>query len=249
MQRYFLFFQYKGSRYHGWQIQPNAQSVQSEMENALGILFQKKVPLVAAGRTDTGVHAKLMVAHFDSDDKIVNKNFIFKLNNLLPKDISIKGLSLVKPDFHARFDAISRTYEYHLSFVKHPFLEDLYCKISAPLDFNKMNEAAKKLIGKRDFSCFSKTHTQTFTNDCEITKAEWFQKDDLWVFEIRANRFLRNMVRAIVGTLIEVGQGKRDVNSMEALIASKNRSSAGPSMSANGLFLTEIEYPKEGFLD
>jgi len=248
MYRYFLFFQYKGSKYHGWQVQPNAHSVQAEMEAAIQIVFQKDIPLVAAGRTDTGVHAKQMVAHFELDEIIVTKDFIFHLNNILPSDISIDGLSVVKPDFHARFDAISRTYEYHIAPKKHPFLEGLFYRVSFDLDFEKMNLAAKDLLGKNDFSCFSKSKTQTYTNDCEILKAEWYQKGDLWVFEVKANRFLRNMVRAMVGTLIEIGQGKRPADSMKDVIASKNRSVAGVSVPAEGLFLTQIEYPEEGFL-
>ncbi len=247
MIRYFVFFQYRGTNYHGWQIQPNAHTVQAEMENAWQVYFQSKIPLSAAGRTDTGVHAKEMVAHFEVESSIQKSSFIFRLNNMLPSDISIYDLKEVQPEFHARFDACNRSYEYHLSDQKDVFAEGNYYRTSKKLDFEKMNQAAKSLIGKNDFSCFSKSKTQTFTNDCEIYRAAWVKKENHWVFEIKANRFLRNMVRAIVGTLLEVGQGKRDEDSLTDLIASKNRSNAGVSVPAEGLFLTCIEYPKEGF--
>lgn len=247
MKRYFVFFQFKGTNYHGWQIQPNANTVQAEMEKVWQTYFQKVVPITAAGRTDTGVHAKEMVAHFEVEEEVEMSDFIFRINNMLADDISIDSIREVETDFHARFDASKRTYEYYLSAQKKVFAIGNYHRTSKKLDFEKMNRAAQFLLGAKDFSCFSKSKTQTFTNDCEIFKAEWIKNGEYWIFEIQANRFLRNMVRAIVGTLIEVGQGRRDEKSIEELIQSKNRSKAGVSVPAEGLYLTSIEYPDQGF--
>jgi tRNA pseudouridine38-40 synthase len=249
MKRYFLFFQYKGSNYHGWQIQPNARSVQEEMQKAMGILFKKDIELVGAGRTDTGVHARLMVAHFDYDEDLDKVELVYRLNSILSKDIAVLKVHKVKEAFHARFDAISRTYQYTVSLQKDPFSEDQAHRLFKTPDFELMNKACFFLLGEKDFSCFSKAHTQTFTNNCHIYSAGWFQKGDLWVFEIKANRFLRNMVRAIVGTMLEIGEGRRSVDSINELIAGKNRSEAGFSVPAKGLFLTQIEYPEEGFIE
>jgi len=243
--RYFLTFQYKGTAYHGWQIQPNAKTVQEELQQAMEVILREKVELTAAGRTDTGVHAKRMVAHFDCDENLVIDKIKFKLNSYLGKDISILGLRAVSSDAHARFDALSRTYHYKIHFSKNPFLKEFSYRIPFDLDFIKMNEAASLLLGKKDFSCFSKSNTQTYTNDCEIFKAEWKKENDFWCFEIKANRFLRNMVRAIVGTLIEIGQGKRSVESLKELIDSKDRSAAGSSVPAHGLYLIDIDYPNK----
>ncbi|MBD99203.1 MAG: tRNA pseudouridine(38-40) synthase TruA [Verrucomicrobia bacterium] len=249
MLRYFIYVQYNGTDYHGWQIQPNAVTIQEVFQKALATFFQKEVDLVAAGRTDSGVHATEMVAHFDFDHPLDAKDVLFHLNHLLPKDISIYDIKEVKPEFHARFDARSRTYNYFLSSQKSPFKQDQYYYFHRPLDISKMNQAAKTLMGEHDFSCFSKSKTQTFTNLCTITEARWReQMEESWVFEISANRFLRNMVRSIVGTLIEVGEGKRSVESMTELIASKDRKNAGVSVPASGLFLTKIDYPSEGFI-
>lgn len=247
MHRYFIFFKFKGTDFHGWQIQPNAKTVQEELQNAMSLLLQKGIEIVGAGRTDTGVHAKEMVAHFSLDDKIVIEDFKFRLNNVLSHSISINDLIAVSPEAHARFDAISRTYHYYIHHKKDAFLHDTSYRFSQNLDVDLMNKAAEKLIGKADFSCFSKSNTQTFTNDCEITKAIWIKKENQLIFEITANRFLRNMVRAIVGTLLEVGEGKRSVDSIPDLIKSKDRSMAGTSVPACGLFLSQIEYPEELF--
>lgn len=249
MNRYFLFFQYKGSNYHGWQIQPNARSIQEEIQEALALLFKKEVELLGAGRTDTGVHARVMVAHFDLEEELDKEVFVYRLNSILSKDIAVLGLRKVKEAFHARFDALSRTYQYVVSLQKDPFSEEQAHRLFKAPDFDAMNKACFFLLGEKDFSCFSKAHTQTFTNNCHVYSAKWFQKGDLWVFEIKANRFLRNMVRAIVGTLLEIGEGKRSVESIEELIAGKNRSEAGFSVPAKGLFLTQIEYPEEGFIE
>ncbi|MDC1451183.1 tRNA pseudouridine(38-40) synthase TruA [Vicingaceae bacterium] len=247
-RRYFIYLSFKGTDFHGWQIQPNGNSVQQELENSLGVLLQEKVAVLGAGRTDAGVHAKLMIAHFETDKNIVIDKFIYNLNNVLCSSISIISLREVKVDFHARFDAINRTYHYSISPEKNPFQFDLTHQYKQQINIELMNSAAKLLLGKKDFSCFSKSKTQTFTNDCQVLKAEWTKEEDLFVFEIKANRFLRNMVRAVVGTLLEVNEGKRSVESITELIASKNRSNAGVSVPAKGLFLVDIEYPATGFI-
>ncbi len=247
-RRYFIYLSFKGTGFHGWQIQPNGTSVQQELENALGILLQEKVAVSGAGRTDAGVHAKLMIAHFETDKNIVNDKFIYNLNNVLCNSISIISLREVKSDFHARFDALNRTYHYCISPQKDPFHFDLTHQYKHQINIELMNSAAKLLLGKKDFSCFSKSKTQTFTKDCEVLNAEWKKRGDLFVFEIKANRFLRNMVRAVVGTLLEVNEGKRSIEGIPELIASKNRSDAGVSVPAKGLFLVDIEYPATGFI-
>jgi tRNA pseudouridine38-40 synthase len=239
---------FKGTDFHGWQVQPNGRSVQGELEKALRTLLQEKIALSGAGRTDTGVHAKCMIAHFDTDQNIVNDNFIFNLNNLLVDSISIDSLREVKFDFHARFDAISRTYQYVITPKKDPFQSEFAHRYTKKMDIDSMNIAAKKMLGERDFSCFSKSKTQTYTNNCNLQKAEWRERDGLFIFEIKANRFLRNMVRAIVGTLLEVNEGKRTMESIPELLESKNRSNAGVSAPAKGLYLVDIEYPSKGFI-
>jgi tRNA pseudouridine38-40 synthase len=247
-RRYFIYLSFNGTTFHGWQIQPNGNSVQEELEKALSTLLQEKIAVVGAGRTDAGVHAKLMVAHFETDNNFVIDKFIYNLNNMLPKFISILGLREVDLDFHARFDALSRTYEYHITPNKDPFKAEISHFYKRKMDLNLMNNAAQQLLGKKDFSCFSKSKTQTFTNDCDLQKAEWTEKNGLFIFEIKANRFLRNMVRAVVGTLLEVNEGRRNAESIPELIASKNRSNAGVSVPAKGLFLVDIEYPSKGFI-
>lgn len=247
-RRYFIYLSFKGTNFHGWQVQPNGNSVQEDLEKALSILLQEKTPVMGAGRTDAGVHAKLMIAHFDTDKIIVIDRFIFNLNNILSQFISIKDLREVKLDFHARFAAISRTYHYIITPIKDPFQSEFAHRYSKSMDINKMNFAANLLLGERDFSCFSKSKTQTFTNDCNLQKAEWQEKNGLFIFEIKANRFLRNMVRAVVGTLLEVNEGKREIDSIPNLLDTKDRSNAGVSVPAKGLYLVNIEYPSEGFI-
>lgn len=248
MKRYFLFIRFKGTDYNGWQTQPNGKTVQEEIEKSLATLFQVSVPIMGAGRTDSGVHACCMVAHFDLELEFNQENLLFHINNMLPESIAIYKIKEVQPNFHARFAAKSRTYHYFLSSEKDPFNVDLTAKTSKLLDLKAMNKAAKLLLGVHDFSCFSKSKTQTFTNNCEITKAVWTVNKKGIRFEVTANRFLRNMVRAIVGTLIEVGEGKREVSSIPELLESKNRSKAGTSVPAKGLFLVHIEYPEQGFI-
>lgn len=246
MRRYFIQLAYNGSNYHGWQIQPNAISVQEKVEEAMTTYFGRTINIIAAGRTDTGVHAKKMFVHFDWGDHIESKVLTYKLNAILPKDIVIEDVIEVNKSAHARFDALERTYEYRLSTKDSPFYLNLQYRHFAALDFDKMNQAAQLLLGEKDFSCFSKSKTQTYTNICVIKEAKWIQiEDGLYQFNITANRFLRNMVRAIVGTLIAIGEGKKSVEYIEELIKSKDRSNAGSSVPAHGLYLTDIIYPQE----
>lgn len=249
MQRYFIDLAYDGTSYHGWQIQPNGASVQACLEKALSTLLRREVGVTGAGRTDAGVHASLMVAHFDADGPLDGAFLTDKLNRLLPPDISVRRLRAVKPDAHARFDATSRTYKYFVTTVKRPFDRRFRCRLFRLPDFGRMNEAARTLFDYTDFTSFSKLHTDVKTNNCHVMLAEWSQTDDAtWVFTIRADRFLRNMVRAVVGTLLEVGYGKMDVDGFRRVIEEKDRSRAGTSMPANALFLVDITYPDELFL-
>lgn len=254
MQRYFLYFAYDGARYHGWQIQPNGISVQETLQDALAVVLRQSVTVTGAGRTDTGVHARLMVAHFDfeyaddADKRIDGAWLTDKLNRLLPPDIAVSKVIPVAPDAHARFDALSRTYHYYLHVGKSPFLRAYSCRLYKALDFERMNEAAKVLFDYIDFTSFSKVNTDTKTNNCKIMKAEWVQiGEQEWRFEIKADRFLRNMVRAIVGTLVEVGRGKLTVEGFREVIEGKNRCGAGESMPGNALFLVDVEYPERCF--
>ena len=246
MSRFFIQIKYRGTNYHGWQLQPNANSVQAEINKALSTLFQEDINVTGAGRTDTGVHAQEFFAHFDTQQLFDLKKYCFKLNCMLPQDIACVELQKVPSDLHARFSASKRTYEYWITPQKNPFLMDGAYFFHHPLNVNAMNAAAQMLIRKADFSCFSKSNTDTFTNDCHITQASWELKNDLLVFTISSDRFLRNMVRAIVGTLLEVGLGKVEVTEMENIIASKDRSKAGSSVPAHGLYLTNIKYPDNG---
>lgn len=247
--RYFADLAFKGTNYHGWQKQENANSVQSEIESALAKALGEEIEVVGAGRTDTGVHACQMILHFETETSFETEALVFKLNSILPLDISFKSIWVVREDLHARFSATSRTYQYHLSQNKDPFRQELSYYFRHQIDLQKMNQAAEFLKGHHDFSSFSKSNTQTFTNNCEIKYAHWTEKKGgLWIFEIKADRFLRNMVRAIVGTLIEVGQGKREVDSIEGLIAAKDRKRAGYSVPAEGLYLCRIDYPQDSFI-
>ena len=247
--RFFLEFSYAGTHYHGWQRQPNALSVQEVMENALGTLLKTPTPLVAAGRTDTGVHARQMIAHFDGDlAGATHQHFVYQLNQFLHQDIAIQSLQEVQPDAHARFDALSRTYEYHIAKEKIPFGNELQYLVKQPLDLDEMNEGAALLLEYEDFECFSKSHTDVKTFLCKISHATWTNSEKGYTFTITANRFLRNMVRAIVGTLVEIGLKKKKVEDLHQIIKNKNRSEAGYSVPAQGLFLTRIEYPKNIYL-
>ena len=240
--RYFIELSYNGKNYHGWQIQPDAISIQEKINNALSTVYQKDIQIVGAGRTDTGVHASQMFAHFDID-KLVDDNLEFKLNSILPNDIFIKAIFLVDDEKHARFDALSRSYEYKIWLGRNPFLLDFSWQIhSQKPNVTLMNEAAKLLLDYEDFESFSKVKTNVHTFNCNVTEAFWVQKDNQLTFHISANRFLRNMVRAIVGTLLDVGLDKISISDFKNIIESKNRSNAGLSVPAKGLFLTQIKY-------
>ena len=240
--RYFIELSYNGKNYHGWQIQPDAISVQEKLNNAISTIFQEKIEVVGAGRTDAGVHASQMFAHFNID-KELQKELVFKLNSILPNDIAVQQVFLVDDEKHARFDALSRSYEYKIWLGRNPFLLDFSWQIhSQKPDVNLMNKAAKLLLEYTNFQTFSKVKTEVYTFNCDVTEAFWVQKDNELTFHISANRFLRNMVRAIVGTLIDVGLKKISVEDFRKIIESKNRGNAGLSVPAKGLFLTNIKY-------
>lgn len=243
--RYFIELAYKGTNYHGWQYQPNAASVQETLNKALSILLKTDIDTVGAGRTDTGVHAKQMFAHFDCETEIDIPHVVHKLNAFLPKDIVVFNIIKVTDQAHARFNATKRTYEYHIQTTKDAFENDDSWLYQSPLDMDKMNEACKLLFKYNDYECFSKTNTDVRTFNCVIFAAEWKQNGNKIVFSISADRFLRNMVRAIVGTMINIGTGKINGSDFEKIIKSKDRSEAGFSVPAHGLYLTEIEYDTE----
>lgn len=240
--RYFIELAYNGKNYHGWQSQPDAKSVQETLTQALSLLLKTNLEIVGAGRTDTGVHAKQMYAHFDFESKINTSQLTNKLNSFLPKDIVIFNIIEVEEQAHARFDATKRTYEYHIHTFKDAFEYEGSWYYKNYLDVEKMNQACLILFKHTDFECFSKTNTDVRTFNCEIMEANWKQNGNKLVFTISADRFLRNMVRAIVGTLVNVGLGKIDLYDFEKIIESKNRSKAGFSVPAHGLYLTKVEY-------
>lgn len=243
-QRYFLQLSYKGTRYHGWQVQPNAVSVQQVVEKALSTLLRENVAVVGAGRTDTGVHASYFILHFDLSKPIPdNFDVVYKLNSFLPEDIAVQRFWPVNNEAHARFSAISRTYHYYITQEKDPFSIDTTFRITLPLDVDKMILAAKVLFDYEDFTSFSRLHTDVKTNNCKISRAEWKREGDKLIFVIQADRFLRNMVRAIVGTLLEAGKGKITIEDFRKIIESKDRGAAGASAPAQGLFLVDIGYP------
>lgn len=248
MARYFLQLSYKGTSYHGWQIQPNAHTVQAEIQQGLSTILRKKVDIMGSGRTDTGVHARVQVAHFDFEEQLDTDQIVHKLNGILPIDISINACAAVKPEAHTRFDAIERSYHYFINQRKSPFLADESYYFSYNLDIELMNAAAKELLGEQDFESFSKVKTEVNNFICNISKAEWFMQNDQLVFHVRANRFLRGMVRALVGTLIQVGQKKLTIEEFKTVIKNKNRESAGRAVPPHGLFLTEVKYPQEIYL-
>ena len=249
MNRYFIYLGYNGKNFSGWQVQPNGITVQQCIEEALATLLRQPVPIVGAGRTDAGVHARTMIAHFDWEEPIADLPFLAeKLNRLLPKDIAIYRIVPVRPEAHARFDATSRTYKYYVTTRKDPFNYELVYRMTGKLDFDAMNEACKVLFDFVDFTSFSKLHTDVKTNNCRITHAVWTLTGNDLVFEITADRFLRNMVRAIVGTLVEVGRGKLSIKDFRSVIEARDRCKAGTSAPGNALFLTGITYPEELFL-
>jgi tRNA pseudouridine38-40 synthase len=247
--RYFIRIRYRGTAYHGWQMQPNAITVQEVLDEAMSKILREPISTLGCGRTDTGVHASDFYAHFDVSLPIENLDFILqRLSAMRLKGIQICEIIPVPENAHARFDAISRTYEYRISLTQDPFIEGLTHYIHTPINVEVMNEATQYLLGKNDFSAFSKSNTQVFTNNCDIKFAHWKKDDQLLVFTIKADRFLRNMVRAIVGTMLEIGQGKIAPADMAEIIKSGDRSNAGMSVAAQGLFLTKVEYP-EGYFD
>jgi len=268
-QRYFIELAYNGTNYHGWQTQPNAITVQQLLDKALSTILRTPIETTGAGRTDTGVHARQLFAHFDlmedgsgeMEDGVGGNNTSSILpktssltrgvNALLPYDISVKRVIPVHAEAHARFDATQRSYQYHVHFEKDPFLHNMSWLVRDFPDVDLMNQAAQIIMEYTDFSSFSKSNTQVFTNNCKITRAEWVMENNKLVFHISADRFLRNMVRAIVGTLMAVGKGDIPPEAVRDIIESKNRSNAGTSVPACGLYLTEVRYPyitTEGYI-
>ncbi len=241
--RYFITFSYDGTAYHGWQIQPHSVSVQEEIQKALSTLLRMPMEVVGAGRTDTGVHARKMFAHFDSEYELECPQLVYKLNKLLPRDIAVQQVERVDDDMHARFSAKSRTYHYYVHLDKNPFLRSYSWQVYGNPDFELMNRAAAVLMEYTDFTSFSKVNTDTKTNDCTITEARWDRvADGQWRFTITANRFLRNMVRAIVGTLMEVGRGRMTIEQLRNVVDAKDRCRAGDSVPGNALFLVDVKY-------
>jgi tRNA pseudouridine38-40 synthase len=247
MQRYFVKLCYKGTHYHGWQYQPNALSVQEVIEKAFSIILQEKIEVTGAGRTDTGVHASFYVLHFDSDNTSIEERLVAKMNSILPCDIAINSIHKVPDEAHARYSALSRTYRYFIHQNKNPFLADTSFYFRRNLDIARMNEASQVLYKISDFTSFSKLHSDVKTNFCRIFHAKWGQENEQIIFTVKADRFLRNMVRALVGTILEVGLGKITTEEFTQIIHKKNRSAAGVSVPAAGLFLTDIEYPDFGW--
>ncbi len=247
-KRYFIELAYNGKNFHGWQIQPNGITVQETLQNAFELLLKQKADIIGCGRTDTGVHARQFFAHVDLDLEKTNlniENLTYKLNNFLNNDIVIFRIFNVNETAHSRFDALSRTYEYRLRLEKYPFDQEYtYQSNFTRIDFEMMNKAASLLFNYQDFTSFSKTGTDVKTNNCKIIQAEWKKENDVWIFTIKADRFLRNMVRAIVGTLLDVGSGKIDLENFKQIIESKNRSNAGWSVPSHGLALVKLEYPE-----
>ncbi len=249
--RYFIKFSYNGTNYHGWQLQPGITTVQDVLESSLSVILKENVSLTGAGRTDTGVHAKIFYAHFDSEQQprfFTENNIVFKLNCMLPHDIAVDSILLVKDKAHARYDAISRTYQYIIERKKNPFTQNLAYYYNGKLDFEIMELATGKLFNHSDFTSFSKSNTQVNNNICQIMDAKWYEQGSQWIFEITANRFLRGMVRAVVGTLIEIGRGKLPLEDFEKIIESKDRQKAGYMVPGYGLYLADISYPGHIFI-
>ncbi len=246
--RYFFEISYNGSNYHGWQSQSNALGIQQKVEEALTQLFREKISIVGSGRTDTGVHCKQQFFHADINKEFDVDNLIIRLNSFLPKDIAIRSIKKVKPEASARYDAFERSYEYHITRVKDPLREGLAFYYFKSIDLPALQLAASLLVGKHDFECFSKVKTDVNHFICDVTLAEWNQKGDLLVFTITANRFLRGMVRAIVGTLLDTGTGKISLEDFKSILKSKDRKKAGMNAPPEGLFLMSVKYPKSIFI-
>ena len=243
VKRYFIWLSYDGTNYHGWQVQPNGISVQGELQRVLSTLLRQDISITGAGRTDAGVHARVMAAHFDFEGDIDCQQLAYKMNRMLSGDIVISRIEEVAPDLHARFSATERTYHYYIHTRKDPFLRHYSCEIHYPLDFAAMNEAGRILTTYEDFGAFCKAHSDVKTTLCHVTRAEWIQTgENTWYFVITANRFLRNMVRAVVGTLVDVGRGRLSLENFRKVIEGKKRSDAGDSMPGNALFLEDVKY-------
>jgi tRNA pseudouridine38-40 synthase len=243
--RYFIEFSYRGTAYNGWQKQNNALGIQEVLETALAKVLRMPIELTGSSRTDTGVHAEQQFAHFDLPEAVDNTDLlVYKLNALIPRDIAVRRLIPVGDDVHSRFAATHRKYEYRITYQKNPFLTDLACQLRGNLNVALMNEAAALLLIHNDFESFSKIHTQVNNFRCNITEARWVESGDMLVFHVKANRFLRGMVRALVGTMLEVGRGKIAVEDFEQIILSRNRKNAGAQAPAEGLFLVEVGYPE-----
>jgi len=248
LQRYVLQISFDGTPFNGWQRQKNAPSVQQEIEEKLSIILGKETTVTGCGRTDTGVHANEFFLHFDADKELSNYTHLHKLNTMLPPQIAVQNIYKVSLDFNTRFDALNREYVYLIHFNKNPFLIDKSLKLGKKnLDVNKMNQAANLLLEVEDFTSFSKVKTQTKTNNCDVTFAYWENIENGIKFTIKANRFLRNMVRAIVGTCLAVGEGKMEIEEFKQVIENKNRQSAGTSVPACGLYLKKVTYPNNAF--
>ncbi len=250
MTRYFIFLSFRGTAYNGWQMQPGKHTVQGVLTKALSTVLSSQIAITGAGRTDTGVHASFFCAHFDAarNDLDGDNQLIYNLNGILPDDIAVSRITKVKPEANARFDAISRTYQYTVTRVKDPFCADSAWLLYWQLDIEKMNEAAEILLKHTDFTSFSRLHGSNKTNICRVTHARWDARGEKLIFTITADRFLRNMVRAVVGTLIPAGRGKLSLNDFEGILQGKNRGLAGQSAPAHGLSLTAIDYPGEIFI-
>jgi tRNA pseudouridine38-40 synthase len=246
--RFFFEIAYHGSHYAGWQSQKNAVGVQEIVESSLSKIVRREIKIVGSGRTDTGVHCRQQFFHADIDIEFETADLMHKLNAFLPRDIVIKSIHRVKPDAHARYDAIERSYEYHITKVKNPFLDKLALHYFKPLDVPRMNKAAEHLLGEHDFESFSKVKTDVNHFRCTVKKAAWKEEGDLLTFYISANRFLRGMVRAITGTLLDVGTGKITISEFQQIMASRDRKKAGMNVDPHGLYLTRVKYPASIFI-
>ena len=243
VKRYFIWLSYDGTNYHGWQIQPDANSVQEELQKALSVLIRREIEIVGAGRTDAGVHARRMVAHFDFDGPLDCQQTAYRLGRMLPRDIAIYRIEPVADGMHARFSATRRTYHYYLHTERDPFCRQYSCELHYELDFQLMNEAGRILCTYNDFGAFCKSHSDVKTTLCHVTEARWIQVDSShWYFRISANRFLRNMVRAVVGTMIDVGRHRVTLDEFRKIVEGKQRTQAGESMPAHALFLEDVAY-------
>lgn len=248
MHRYFIYLAYNGANYCGWQNQPNGVAVQYTIEQSLSAIIRAETRIAGAGRTDSGVHARQMVAHFDAAEVLDTEQLCYKLNNFLPKDITIHNIVETIPTAHARFDAYSRTYRYYITTIKDPFQYPYKYYINTPLDIALMNDYCGLLLQHEDFKCFSKLHTVVKTNICDITFAQWVEEGDDYIFKISANRFLRNMVRAIVGTMVDIGRHKISITQFRNILEAKDRTKAGASAPAHALFLEDVLYPERIFI-